>query len=405
MGKLQFRLMTLVLLLHISQFTVLGFFFQGLMGIFRENGVPLEKLSLLYILGLFMIFRFLWAPFLDKVKFGRLGHYKVWLMICQIFIIVTLSLISISNVKSGFNVIFILCMMFAFFAATQDIAIDALVYKVCTTKELINMASSLKTSGMYLGGIIGGGLILILYDNFSWFMAISFLMCLNLIPLIFVLNFQEPIVEYSKEKGGFIITQFIRFWKGKRRLKWLMLLLLTPLQISLAYGILNPMLVDRGFSLTAIGILISFIGGMGGALSAFLSTPIINRFGKKKVLVFGSILEGLAILFLLVIITTDANLYLSGVIVFMAIFLFSPIYVVILSYILEEIEEKSHIGSQYAIQHCVYMSCDLLGASVGMSLAGYLGYKYVIITAFTISLIVSYLAYKKSDTPIKQIRS
>lgn len=82
-----------------------------------------------------MIFRFLWAPFLDKVKFGKFGHYKVWLMICQIFIIITLILISISNVKSGFNIIFILCMTFAFFAATQDIAIDALVYKVCTTKE------------------------------------------------------------------------------------------------------------------------------------------------------------------------------------------------------------------------------------------------------------------------------
>lgn len=96
------------------------------------------------------------------------------------------------------------------------------------------MASSLKTTGLYVGGIIGGGFILVLYDNFSWFIAISFLVCMNLIPLIFVLNFQEPILEYKKERSGFIINQFIRFWKGKRRLKWLMLLLLAPLQISLA---------------------------------------------------------------------------------------------------------------------------------------------------------------------------
>lgn len=136
---------------------------------------------------------------------------------------------------------------------------------------------------------------------------------------------------------------------------------------------------------------------MGGALSAFLSTSIINKFGKKKVLVFGSILEGLAILFLLVIVTINANIYLSGVIVFMVIFLFSPIYVAILSYILEEIEEKSHIGSKYAIQHCVYMLSDILGASLGVALAGYFGYKYVIIMAFIVSLLVSYLAYKKED--------
>lgn len=45
MEKLESRLMFLVLLLHISQFIVLGFFFQGLVGILRKNGVLLEKLS------------------------------------------------------------------------------------------------------------------------------------------------------------------------------------------------------------------------------------------------------------------------------------------------------------------------------------------------------------------------
>ncbi len=63
----------------------LSFFIQAFIGILRKNGMSLENLGIVYMLGLFWVFRFLWAPFIDKIQFKTIGHYKGWIIIFQFF--------------------------------------------------------------------------------------------------------------------------------------------------------------------------------------------------------------------------------------------------------------------------------------------------------------------------------
>lgn len=73
-NSLNTRHIVLLSSLYVSQAIGFGFFTEAFIGILRKSGMPLENLSLIYMLGLFMILRFLWAPVVDKVKFKK-GHY------------------------------------------------------------------------------------------------------------------------------------------------------------------------------------------------------------------------------------------------------------------------------------------------------------------------------------------
>lgn len=397
--NLQNKIKALVLVLHISQSVVLTFFFQGLVGILRENGIPLKYLGFIYFLGLFIVFRFLWAPLLDRIKFGNFGHYRVWLLIFEFLIIA--NLLIMSQLSGNFLTIILFCIMFAFFASSQDIAIDALVYKICHTHKQRNIASSLKTAGAYIGGIIGGGGVLFLYDHYGWRIAMLFLVFIAIIPLIFVISFKEPDTEYKNPQSSFILVEFYNFWKTKKRVKWLIFLLLAPMPISMSYGILNPMMVDMGISLTQIGIIIGVVASISGGISSILSGKLVNIFGRKKILVISTILQALAISSLYLLIGGNLSggggydIIIAGIIVAAILFFFSPTLTCILSYILDEIEEKRLIGSQYAIQHGLYMFSEIIVAGFGLMLAGIIGYKSVILLCVLISLIVAYMGYKK----------
>lgn len=396
-GKLEFKLKALILALHISQFIAMGFFLEALVAILRKNNMPLENLGLIYSLGLFGIFRFLWAPFIDKIKFDSFGHYRAWIILIEVFILITLVAISLFDVTKEFKIVIILCAIFGFLASTQDIAIDALVYKICTNDIQRNIANSLKAGGGYIGTFIGGGLVLILYDKFDWAIALSVPILAYLISFYFMMNFKEPNSVILDVENRFILKEFIYFWKGARRIKWLIFLLLAPVTYSMGWGIMHPMLVDGGLKLRDIGISISIVGCLSGALSSFLSAKIINKIGKKKFLIITVALQGLSILILLFMAGGRVNILLASLSSFVIMFFSSPVSVVVHTYIMDEIDKKKLIGSQYSIQHCIFGMFGIISAGLGISMAGYFGYKSVIITGFVISLLTIYLAYTKKD--------
>ena len=54
-----------------------------------------------------------------------------------------------------------------FFAATQDIATDALAVNLLSVEER-GMGNSIQVAGSYMGGIVGGGGMLILFERLGW---------------------------------------------------------------------------------------------------------------------------------------------------------------------------------------------------------------------------------------------
>ncbi len=378
--------------LYITQFLGLAFFTEAFIGILRQNGVSLENLGLVYMLGLFWVFRFLWAPFIDSISFKKLGHYRGWIIIFQSFMVIVLILTSLFNLLDNLSIVITLSVLFAFFSASQDIALDALVFKTVSLKHR-PIANALKSSGGMIGMILGGGIGLVLYTHLGWSYTMIILSAITAIALIQILFYKEPTKERNNDETKIDFKQYINFWKNKRRKKWLLFLIIYPVTISSAFGLITPMLVDLKWELDKIGFIVHIVGYGIGVMASFATSWLINKYGKKNILIIAAIGQIFGVLLLLFLAYGYDNTFIVIFVVGFVFSFYSPSSVVMTTLMMDESSKKTP-ASQFAIQHSLYMFSGIFFAGLSVSLAGILGYSNIILIGTTIGLLAVYASFK-----------
>src|SRR5439155_2575439 len=94
----------------------------------RDENTALTAIGFLSWVGLAYSFKFLWAPFVDRLDapgFGRLGRRRGWMVVTQLLIAIGLAAISLTGLKAGLAALGILALIVAFSSSTQDIVVDA----------------------------------------------------------------------------------------------------------------------------------------------------------------------------------------------------------------------------------------------------------------------------------------
>lgn len=245
----------------------------------------------IYILGLFWILKFLWAPLIDRIGFGQLGHYRGWLIVMQSLLVLTLLVMGLFDLSNQLGLILGLCMLVGFLSATQDIAADALSCCLLSPAER-GIGNGIQVGGGLLGNMIGGGLVLMLYPTIGWFGSMMLLALGTAITLVQLWFFREPATiaaHHTNHAERARFRDLLTFFGRPRMGRWLIILLLYPLGVSTAYGVITPLLVDAGWSLERIGFSINIVGSVLGMLSAVAVGWLIRRLGRKPVM-FGTAL-------------------------------------------------------------------------------------------------------------------
>ncbi len=390
--KMKFKELALLATLYTTQYLGLAFFTEAYIAILRQSGVSLESLGLIYMLGLFWVIRFLWAPLIDRFSFKKIGHYKGWIILFQGFMVISLFLISIFDILENLQVVIILSVLFSFFSASQDIALDALVFKTVSLKNRPT-ANAIKSSGGMLGMILGGGVGLVLYHNIGWEYTILILCFATFLGLVQIYFFKEPKKEKDNVELKINYKQYLDFWKTKRRKKWLFFLIIYPVTISSAYGLITPMLVDLKWELSKIGFYVHIIGYGIGVLASFGASYLIDKFGKRNILVFAAIGQTIGLLLLLFQANGYDNEYLVMLIVGFIFSFYTPSAVVITTLMMDESSKKTP-AAQFAIQHSISMFSGIFCSGLAISFSGVFGYQNVIIFGAIIGLIAIYASFK-----------
>jgi predicted MFS family arabinose efflux permease len=378
--------------LYITQFLGLAFFTEAFIGILRQTGVSLENLGLIYMLGLFWVFRFLWAPFIDSISFKKLGHYRGWIIIFQSFMVIVLILTSVFDLLHSLPTVIILSILFAFFSASQDIALDALVFKTVSLKHRAT-ANALKSSGGMIGMILGGGIGLVLYTYLGWSYTMLILSFITAISLIQILFYKEPSKERSNEELKINFKQYIHFWQTARRKKWLLFLIIYPVTISSAFGLITPMLVDLKWELDKIGFIVHILGYGIGVMASFITSWLIIQYGKKNILIVAAMGQVLGVLLLLLLAYDYDNTFIVIFVVGFIFSFYSPASVVMTTLMMDESSPKTP-ASQFAIQHSLYMFSGIFFAGMSVSFAGIIGYQNIILIGATIGILAVYASFK-----------
>lgn len=61
---------------------------------YRDSGINIQNISFLTLIAIPYTFKYLWAPFLDKVNILGIGRRKGWILTTQIILIILIALMS-----------------------------------------------------------------------------------------------------------------------------------------------------------------------------------------------------------------------------------------------------------------------------------------------------------------------
>jgi PAT family beta-lactamase induction signal transducer AmpG len=158
---------------------LLGFFsalplilvFDTLSAWLREAGIALEVITFFSLVTLVYSFKFIWAPLVDRVRIPLLiehiGHRRSWMMVCQLLIVVGLTLMAAADPASDLVWVALSALFVGFASATQDIAIDAWRIESADASEQGMMAAAYQW-GYYAAAILGASVPFVVAQRIDW---------------------------------------------------------------------------------------------------------------------------------------------------------------------------------------------------------------------------------------------
>jgi PAT family beta-lactamase induction signal transducer AmpG len=260
----------------------------------RSEGVNLKAIGLFALINLPFTWKFLWAPLFDRYT-PPLGRRRGWLMITQLFLLVSIPIFGAFNPQLDIWTIAYLATLVAFFSACQDIA-----YKIA--------------------GLVPGSLSLILADHMAW-SSVFLITALFMLPgLIMTLLVTEPLLKNGAPKTlhAAVVEPFKEFI-GRNGLNSALLILafifLYKLGDSMATALATPFYLDMGYTKTEIGLIAKNAGLWPSVIGGLMGGVWMFRLGINRALWVFGIVQMIAILGFAWLATVSHNLVVLGLVI------------------------------------------------------------------------------------------
>ncbi|MEM7050526.1 MAG: MFS transporter [Acidobacteriota bacterium] len=369
-GSSRSRRLSLLAALYVSQAIPLGFFIEGVPAIGRDLGLSLRDIGLIQALAAPFMFKFLWAPVVDGWGAKRWGHYRSWILPLQTLAVLAITAIAWLDPSRQLGLLLTLAGLFMLLAATQDIASDGLAVRILGRSER-GLGNGVQVSGFYLGQVIGGGMILLVYSQFGWRAALLAMAGMLAVPLFNVATFREP--EAQDKAPGVDFRSLGRFFKRPGILPWVIVLLFFRSGDAMALTMAKPMLVDLGLSLGQIGLIVGVGNSTAAVLGALAGGAAIERVGRKRSLVLFSAFQGLAVLAFALPAVGYSSLPLIWAISATAAFAGGMATAALYTQMMDRASTRFG-GTDFTLQQSLAVVGPLVGASVSGLVAQALGY-------------------------------
>ncbi len=261
---------------------------------FTEANISLLGIGILSLVGQPYVYKFLWAPLMDRFIPPFMGRRRGWILITQCLLVITIATMALLTPEKHAGLMGVLALIIAFCSASQDISINAYQTDVLHENEL-GFGASLNVLGYRIAMIVSGAFALILAQHAGW--QVTYLVMSALMLVGIITNWFAPEIPPQKQLApqtlkSAVFEPFVEFFQRKG--PWLaiaLLLIIVLYKLGDAFALsLNTTFLLRGvhFSLTDVGVankgfgLISNI--VGGLIAGILLTRIRLFYG---LIIFG----------------------------------------------------------------------------------------------------------------------
>lgn len=262
-------------------------------------------------IGLFMSvatpysLKFLWAPIIDQAPLPFLtqwlGRRRSWLFLIQLLLALSIVVMGFVDPRSSLLVAGFATLAMSFFAASQDIVIDAYRIEILIEEEQGAGAAATQT-GSRIGSLVSGAGALVLSDYLPWFVVFIILACLILVSAFITLiaprspepkcvtahhgykawldvAVVQPFLDFTRRRGWIIILAFVLFYKYG-----------DAIGGSMAFVFYHAM----GFSGSEIAEASKVFGVFMTIVGTIIGGALVVRVGVFRSLLVGGVLQAIA---------------------------------------------------------------------------------------------------------------
>jgi PAT family beta-lactamase induction signal transducer AmpG len=257
----------------------------------RTEGVDLATIGLFSLILLPYNWKFVWAPLMDRYLPPLFGRRTGWMLITQIALLFSISGLGWLQPQNSVGLIAWVCVIVAFFSASQDIVLDAYRREILSDAEL-GLGNSIHVQAYRISGLVPGALGLILADRFDWdfvFLVIGSFMLVGITATFFFK--EEQFASEPRSLRQAVVEPFTEFvarnqWGGSALI--ILFMFFYKLGDNMAVALQTPFFIDLGYSLTTIGLVAKNAGLWGSVVGGLLGGVWMIKLGINRALwIFG----------------------------------------------------------------------------------------------------------------------
>ncbi len=272
----------------------------------READISRSTIGLLSWITLMFTFKALWSPFVDRIKLpflSLLGQRKSWLVLSQSLVVISIFGMSFSDPTNSLMVLVAFALSVSFFAATQDICIDAMRVELVLDHEQ-GEAASMYQGGWRIAFLVSQVFTFFIASYYDWsaaYFSIGILMGMLVLFSIFVIPEpkrpdsdlpgieRNPLKSFKNLYLSPLKDLFERYFDNNILLVFLLIIFYRFSDIVLG-PMAMPFYVDTGFSKEEVAIVTNAFGIAMTMAGVFVGGLLIYRYNLMAVVFLGALL-------------------------------------------------------------------------------------------------------------------
>lgn len=255
----------------------------------KDSGATNTTIGILSYVALPYLFKFLWAPLIDRFPLPLLGRRRGWILVTQLAIAACIALFAIQNPAMSLVPVAMCAVAIVFFSATQDIAFDAYRTDVAKPAER-GLAAAANNLGYRTAAWLAAAFALIVAQFFGWrlaFLILAGVMCAFCLATWFA---PEPEYRYDPPRTlrESVVAPLTELLSTPGTLALISLIVLFKVGDAFALRLFTPFMMDVGFSKAEIALVLKALFTASAIVGAILGGIWMVKLGLlRSMLIFG----------------------------------------------------------------------------------------------------------------------
>jgi MFS transporter, PAT family, beta-lactamase induction signal transducer AmpG len=260
----------------------------------KDSGVSNTTIGIMSYVSLPYLFKFLWAPFIDRFPLPFLGRRRGWMLVTQLALAVAIALFALQNPHASLLPVTVCATAIVFFSATQDITIDAYRTDVVTPAER-GLAAAATNLGYRTAAWLASAFALVVADYFGWRPAFLILAGAMLLFCIATVRAPSSHVHYQPRTLRESVLVPLRELLGTPSAAALLLVvLLFKAGDAFSNRFFTVFMLDVGFSKTEIAVIVKGVFTVSVLSGVVLGGVLMVRLGLLRAMLVFGVLQALS---------------------------------------------------------------------------------------------------------------